>query len=175
MKKIILFLFLSLGIMAFGTEPGDLTFEPKVGVQVNFVVDNVHLFDLEIAEFVTLDILKRVSGRIDLGFGVQWNEVATTKNDVDMGTMTRMPVYIITKLHLAQTFFINPYLKLLAGYQIMLEDAESGLGSGVYYGISAGVELGDLVLDYAYTAEKNEGDTEIRGSIGHALSIGYRF
>lgn len=161
--------------MAFGTEPGDITFEPKVGVQINVVVDNVHLFDLEIAKFVTLDVFKRISGRIDLGIGVQWNEVATTKNDVDTGTMTRLPVYAITKLHLAQTFPVNPYLKLLAGYQLMIEDAESGLGNGVYYGAGIGLEIGYFVVDYSFTAEKNEGDTEIRGSMGHALSVGYRF
>jgi len=89
--------------------------------------------------------------------------------------MTRVPIYAITKLHLAQTFPVNPYLKLLGGYQLMLEDAESGLGSGVYFGGGIGVEIGYLVIDYSYTVEKNEGETEIRGSIGHAVAVGYRF
>lgn len=175
MKKLILFIVILLEVFAIGTEQGDITFEPKVGVQVNVVVDNVHLFDLEAAKFFTLDVFKRVSGRLDLGLGFQWNEVETTRHGVEAGTMTRLAIYAIAKLHLAQTFFINPYFKILGGYQLMLEDAESGLGNGAYYGAGIGLELADIVIDYAYTAESNEGDTEVRGAIGHALSLGYRF
>ncbi len=175
MKKSIIFMLICISTFALGTEQGDITFEPKIGVQVNVVLDNVHLFDFEAAKFVTLDVFKRVSGRLDLGLGIQWNEVETTRQGADAGTMTRLPIYAIAKLHLAQTFFINPYLKVLGGYQLMLEDAESGMGNGAYYGAGIGLELADFVLDYAYTAESNEGDTEVRGAIGHALSLGYRF
>lgn len=175
MKKFILFILICFSGFAIGTEKGDITFEPKIGVQVNVVIDNVNLFDLEVAKFITLDVFKRVSGRLDLGLGLQWNEVETTKNGADSGTMTRLPIYGIAKVHLAQTFIINPYVKVLAGYQLMLEDAESGMGNGSYFGAGIGIELADFVVDYSYTAEKNEGSTEIRGAIGHALSIGYRF
>lgn len=175
MKKIILFLVLSFNLFSFGTEPGDITYEPKVGVQVNFVIDNVHLFDLEAAKFITLDVFRRMTGRIDLGFGLQWNEVDTTKNGADGALMSRMPVYAITKLHMFQSFPVNPYIKLLGGYQIVLEDAETGMGNGSYLGAGIGLELGYFVVDYSYTVEKNEGTTEIRGAVGHALSLGYRF
>lgn len=175
MKKFLLFVVLSFSLLAFGTEPGDITYEPKVGIQVNVIIDNVHIFDLEAAKFVTLDVFRRMTGRIDLGLGAQWNEVSTTKNGADGPLMSRLPIYGIVKLHMFQTFPVNPYLKVLAGYQFMLEDAETGMGNGSYLGAGIGVELGYFVIDYSYTVEKNEGSTEIRGAVGHALSLGYRF
>lgn len=174
MKKLILFLLLNFGILAFGTSPGDITYEVKGGVQFNVVLDNVNFLDFEAAKFISLDILKRVSGRLDFGLGAQYNSVETTK-DSTVGTLTRLPIYVVSKLHLAQTFPLNPYLKLLAGYQVMLQSDVEGLGGGPYYGIGIGLEVGYFVFDYAFTIEENRGDSEYRGAIGHSLALGYRF
>lgn len=179
MKKIlILFVLLNISIFAFGTEPGDITYEPKIGIQINVVIDNVNLFDFEAAKFVNLDVYKRVSGRLDLGLGIQWNEVATTKTSGGLpitGTLTRIPVYGVAKFHLAKTFPVNPYIKVLAGYQMMIDSDVEGVEGGSYYGAGIGLEMGYVVIDYAYTVESNEGASDFRGAIGHALAIGYRF
>ena len=63
----------------------------------------------------------------------------------------------------------------MAGYQVMLDADVEGLENGSYYGAGIGIELGDFVLDYMYTAEENKGDSQYRGSVGHALALGYRF
>ena len=63
----------------------------------------------------------------------------------------------------------------MAGYQVMLDADVEGLENGSYYGAGIGIELGDFVLDYMYTAEENKGDSQYRCSVGHALALGYRF
>lgn len=180
MKKVVYLFFLILTFSAYSaTDIGDITYEARAGIQVNVVLDNVHFLDLEAGKFFGLDIYKRVSGRLDLGAGLQYNIVESTKfentaNEESI-SIRRMPVYAVIKLHLAETFFLNPYIKLLGGYQIMLDADIEGLENGPYYGAGIGIELGDFVIDYMYTVEENKGDSQYRGSIGHALAIGYRF
>lgn len=179
MKKFIILFILSWNIFAYGTEQGDITYEFRAGIQVNVVLDNVHFLDMEAGKFIGMDVYKRVSGRLDLGIGAQYNSVESTKfegtSDEEAVTITRIPLYAVAKLHLAQTFFLNPYIKVLAGYQVMLDANVEGLENGSYYGAGIGIELGDFVLDYMYTAEENKGDSQYRGSVGHALALGYRF
>jgi hypothetical protein len=179
MKKLIILFIFAWEILGYGTEQGDITYEVRAGIQVNIVLDNVHFLDMEAGKFFGLDVYKRVSGRLDLGLGAQYNTVESTKFEGTASeeaiTITRMPIYAVAKLHLAQTFFLNPYFKILAGYQVMLDADVEGLENGSYYGAGIGIELGDFVLDYMYTAEENKGDSQYRGSVGHALALGYRF
>lgn len=181
MKKILLTCLLSSSLFAF--QPGEVIFEPKIGTGINFVLDS-DIFNAEGYTTYGLETYYKATPRTDVGLGIIYNEVSTTRkarnnSDAD-GYLKRVPVYLCAKVHLGNDWPINPYLKLIFGYQFMLDSEIEGYGDGRYYGGALGLDLLNFTAEVFITIDSNEEYTDVtddtyRSALGYGMTLGYRF
>lgn len=176
MKKFILiFIILISGIYA--ASAGDIVIEPKAGININLTLDN-EFMNVEGIEFYGVEYYYKPTNRIDVGFGVLYQKVSTTKNDTPTEptqTVERLPLYLAMKLHLGNDWVINPYIKLTAGYLIILDSDFEGLENGETYALGLGLEVANFTFEGSVNVEENHGNEDFRGALGFAMVIGYRF
>lgn len=176
-KFILLFIFFLLISEVFSKSAGEFVIEPKVGVNINLTLD-YELLNIEAIRFFGAEFYYKPTNRLDTGIGILYNKVETTKNDTPtdpIRKVERMPIYFALKAHLGNDWYINPYLKFIAGYQIILDSDFEGLENGQLYAIGLGLDIVDFTLEGSVNVEENEGNSEFRGAIGFSLALGYRF
>ncbi len=176
-KFIFLFIFFILVLEVFAKSAGEFIIEPKVGLNINLTLD-YELLNIEAIKFFGAEFYYKPTNRLDTGIGILYNKVETTKNDTPTDPtrkVERMPIYFALKAHLGNNWHINPYVKFIAGYQIILDSDFEGLENGKLYAIGLGLEVINFTLEGSINIEENQGNEEFRGAVGFSLTLGYRF
>lgn len=178
MKKLLMILLLSSSLFA-KSNPGEIDFEPKVGIGVAFGVDSENI-EIEGFTVAGLETYYRVSPRVDFGLGALYLKGAASKvinNETEeTEDIIKIPVYFATKIHIFPNWAVNPYTKFMYGYQFILDNDIIGKTNGKYMGIALGLDVEGLTAETFITLEGNyENEDNYRGAMGYGFSLGYRY
>ena len=151
---------------------------------------------------LTVEVMKEVYPNLELGFGLSYQDHGDPKSStVDktkymMPGFKSIPLYATAKYNIPVEGNIKPYLKADLGYSFndkngnlkgTNEDgttkASTKIQNGLYYGIGAGAEYNNFVVDLMYKVNKAEAkvsdkDERYKDDLDYSrvtLSVGYKF
>lgn len=178
MNKLLLICLLSSSLFAF--QPGEIIFEPKIGICSNSS-SSENSFDLALkgeGRF-GLEAYYRTSPKTDIGLGVMYS-VLDSKETEDDDSLVRIPVYLSAKAHFGNDWLINPYLKLVLGYQFIPDTDLKESKNNDYYGAVFGLDIKNFTFEtFIYVYSNGEyikfSPKNFQSTLGYTASIGYRF
>ena len=160
---------------------------------------------------LTVEVMREVYSNLELGFGLSYQDHGDPKTSsnnfsekYEMSGYKSVPIYITAKYNIPVKGNIKPYLKADLGYSFndergnfkVIKTASSKASepgysrelltkveNGLYYGIGAGAEYNNFVIDLMYKINKakvemNNYNERIKGDLDYSrvtLSIGYKF
>lgn len=152
---------------------------------------------------LTVEVMREVYPNLELGLGLSYQEHGDPKSvkqedfKIEVPGFKSVPLYITAKYNIPVEGNIKPYLKADLGYSFNSDNGnlkiadESGeaetlltkVENGMYYGIGAGAEYNNFVIDLMYKINKTKGEVELYGErikkdLDYSrvtLSVGYKF
>ncbi|WP_130891041.1 outer membrane beta-barrel protein [Fusobacterium ulcerans] len=155
---------------------------------------------------LTVEVMREVYSNLELGLGLSYqdhgNPKSVTTYYVDENIKSEIPgfksvpLYVTAKYNFPVEGNVKPYLKADLGYSfndengdVKISSSELGLNfltkveNGLYYGIGAGAEYNNFVVDLMYKVNKAKIKADIYGErikkdLDYSrvtLSVGYKF
>lgn len=160
---------------------------------------------------LTVEVMREVYSNLELGFGLSYQDHGDPKTSsnnfsekYEMSGYKSVPIYITAKYNIPVKGNIKPYLKADLGYSFndergnfkVIKTASSKASepgysrelltkveNGLYYGIGAGAEYNNFVVDLMYKVNKAEMKADVLGErvkkdLDYSrvtLSVGYKF
>lgn len=157
---------------------------------------------------LTLEIMREVYPNLELGLGLSYQDHGDPKSKLydvngfklkyEMSGFKSVPLYATAKYNIPVEGNIKPYIKADLGYSFNMDNGDikiKGLDlgitedhilkveNGLYYGIGAGAEYNNFVVDLMYKVNKAEAKTSdprgiYKDDLDYSrvtLSVGYKF
>ena len=141
---------------------------------------------------VAIEGMKEIADNFFLGLGVAYQDHAKTKNLLNDNLRTdeakvysSIPVYLTAKYQFDVDSAFKPFVKANFGYSFNIKSNDvsdyASIENGLYYGIGAGVDYNNFVIDLAYqltTATAENDHYNVKKDAYHdrvTLGLGYRF
>lgn len=148
---------------------------------------------------LTAEVTKEVYPNLELGLGLSYQDHGRPESVNHQGEKIQntgyksLPIYGVVKYNLPLESNIKPYLKADLGYSFNFDEKDlktsnlsinSSIDNGLYYGLGAGAEYNNFVVELMYKV--NRADVQYNGDgekspkfdydyLRTTLSIGYRF
>lgn len=148
---------------------------------------------------LTAEVTKEVYPNLELGLGLSYQDHGRPESVNHQGEKIQntgyksLPIYGVVKYNLPLESNIKPYLKADLGYSFNFDEKDlktsnlsinSSIDNGLYYGLGAGAEYNNFVVELMYKVNRADvqynGDGEKSPKFDYdysrtTLSIGYRF
>lgn len=152
---------------------------------------------------ITAEFTREVYPNLELGLGLSYQDHGDPKSGAyegismfDVTGFKSIPVYAIAKYNIPVEGNFKPYIKADLGYSFNRDNGNvavslagcniafaTEVNNGLYYGIGAGVEYNNVVVDLMYKVNKAEIKADIVGErikkdLDYSrvtLSVGYKF
>lgn len=149
---------------------------------------------------LTAEVTKEVYPNLELGLGLSYQDhgrpesVKSNDDKVQNTGYKSLPIYGVVKYNLPLESNIKPYLKADLGYSFNFDEKDlkiegqgsykSSIDNGLYYGLGAGAEYNNFIVELMYKVNRADVQYEDKGSKSPkfdydysrtTLSIGYRF
>lgn len=148
---------------------------------------------------LTTEVTKEFYPNLELGLGLSYQdhgrpEAGKVGNYKFQNTRYKsLPIYGVAKYNIPMESNIKPYLKADLGYSFNFDEKDlkaedekvkMSVGNGLYYGLGAGVEYNNFVVELMYKVNRAEVQHEYNGKKSSkydydysrtTLSFGYRF
>lgn len=156
---------------------------------------------------LTVEATREIYPNFELGAGISYQDHGSTKSlfdkefdiKLDMPKFSSVPIYLVTKYNIPTNLNFKPYLKADLGYSFNhksgdfkahdyefnnSEKMKSDIKNGIYFGIGAGAEYHNFVVDLMYKVNKAKFEynstpyTKTKDDFDYSrvtLSLGYKF
>lgn len=204
MKKILLGLVaLSFSVMA--AEGTNLYL--KTGMDISGKFDKVKIGDEygnksesdRVGFDLTAEVTKEFYQNLELGLGVSYQDhgrpekIISGEERIQNTGYKSLPVYVVAKYNIPLENSVTPYLKADLGYsfnfgekdlKVLYGDIDTSIDNGVYYGLGAGIEYNNFIVELMYKVNKadvkysNNGVSSPKKDYDYSrttLSVGYKF
>lgn len=204
MKKVLLGLAV-ISSMAMAAEGTNLYLKTGADIsgkfdKVNILGENANKSESDRLGFdLTAEVTKEVYPNLELGLGLSYQDHGRPESVNHQGEKMQntgyksLPIYGVVKYNLPLESNIKPYLKADLGYSFNFDEKDlktsnlsinSSIDNGLYYGLGAGAEYNNFVVELMYKV--NRADVQYNGDGKKSpkfdydysrttLSIGYRF
>lgn len=204
MKKVLLGLAV-ISSMAMAAEGTNLYLKTGADIsgkfdKVNILGENANKSESDRLGFdLTAEVTKEVYPNLELGLGLSYQDHGRPESVNHQGEKIQntgyksLPIYGVVKYNLPLESNIKPYLKADLGYSFNFDEKDlktsnlsinSSIDNGLYYGLGAGAEYNNFVVELMYKV--NRADVQYNGDGKKSpkfdydysrttLSIGYRF
>lgn len=204
MKKVLLGLAV-ISSMAMAAEGTNLYLKTGADIsgkfdKVNILGENANKSESDRLGFdLTAEVTKEVYPNLELGLGLSYQDHGRPESVNHQGEKIQntgyksLPIYGVVKYNLPLESNIKPYLKADLGYSFNFDEKDlktsnlsinSSIDNGLYYGLGAGAEYNNFVVELMYKV--NRADVQYNGNGEKSpkfdydysrttLSIGYRF
>jgi outer membrane protein W len=185
MKKILLCMMFLFGSAIYSFVPGEVYYEAKLARGLNFTVDSSNSdarIEVKGIGYYGLETYYKITDRVDVGTGVWYIISTTTKINADSTrvseTTQKTPAYVIVKMHMypEDINIVNPYAKLMYGYEFVQDSDIDAVEDGEYMGVAVGAGWMNLIAEAFMTVEGNyESSEDFETATVFGLALGYRF
>lgn len=204
MKKVLLGLAV-ISSMAMAAEGTNLYLKTGADIsgkfdKVNILGENANKSESDRLGFdLTAEVTKEVYPNLELGLGLSYQDHGRPESVNHQGEKIQntgyksLPIYGVVKYNIPLESNIKPYLKADLGYSFNFDEKDlktsnlsinSSIDNGLYYGLGAGAEYNNFVVELMYKV--NRADVQYNGNGEKSpkfdydysrttLSIGYRF
>lgn len=207
MKKILLGLTI-LSSLAMAGEGTNLYL--KTGLDISGKFDKKEVFPGQYANKsnseesgfeLTAEITRELYPNLELGLGLSYQDhkrpesINVDGSKVQNTGYKSLPVYAVAKYNILLESNIKPYIKADLGYSFNFDEKDlkvqdqkdsikTSVDDGLYYGIGAGIEYNNLVVELAYKVNKAEISYEVEKNkipkkdydySRTTLAVGYKF
>lgn len=204
MKKVLLGLAV-ISSMAMAAEGTNLYLKTGADIsgkfdKVNILGENANKSESDRLGFdLTAEVTREVYPNLELGLGLSYQDHGRPESVNHQGEKIQntgyksLPIYGVVKYNLPLESNIKPYLKADLGYSFNFDEKDlktsnlsinSSIDNGLYYGLGAGAEYNNFVVELMYKV--NRADVQYNGNGEKSpkfdydysrttLSIGYRF
>lgn len=142
---------------------------------------------------LTAEVTREIVPNLELGLGLSYQDhdkpeslyISSEKINIENTGYKSMPLYLVGKYNIPVESNIKPYIKANLGYSfnfgendLILKEpkdsfkVETSIDNGLYYGIGAGVEYNNFIVELMYKA--NQADVEYK-SAGMKFKEGYDY
>ncbi len=204
MKKVLLGLAV-ISSMAMAAEGTNLYLKTGADIsgkfdKVNILGENANKSESDRLGFdLTAEVTKEVYPNLELGLGLSYQDHGRPESVNHQGEKIQntgyksLPIYGVVKYNLPLESNIKPYLKADLGYSFNFDEKDlktsnlsinSSIDNGLYYGLGAGAEYNNFIVELMYKVNRADVQYEDKGSKSPkfdydysrtTLSIGYRF
>ena len=204
MKKVLLGLAV-ISSMAMAAEGTNLYLKTGADIsgkfdKVNILGENANKSESDRLGFdLTAEVTKEVYPNLELGLGLSYQDHGRPESVNHQGEKIQntgyksLPIYGVVKYNIPLESNIKPYLKADLGYSFNFDEKDlktsnlsinSSIDNGLYYGLGAGAEYNNFVVELMYKVNRADvqynGDGEKSPKFDYdysrtTLSIGYRF
>ena len=204
MKKVLLGLAI-LSFSAMAAEGTNLYLKTGVDIsgkfdKVKVIGENVNKSESDRLGFdLTAEVTREFYPNLELGLGLSYQDhgrpesVNLNGEKVQNTEYKSLPIYALVKYNIPLESNIKPYLKADLGYSFNFGEKDlktshtsinTSIDNGLYYGLGAGVEYNNFVVELMYKVNRADVQYDVNGIKTSSrdydysrttLSVGYRF